>query len=205
MVSLITGYSHHPCPSAYFPNSHCLSLFSLGFCSRRNNPHSGHELAKNKVWYLAGEQLDLYVASYSTQGSLLKRKPELIGLLKEGVASGYRTIHESDYSALELGWSCLQMIVRVRPVLTILSCKEGMQTIQNHHLSTWPLLPSGCMQSFPDCTWSSHGRARVSRWRRTRAPSTQGVIIYARCRPSSVDALRLPVLSPVTPPLSSSQ
>lgn len=149
MVSLITGYSHHPCPSGYFPNSHCLSLFSLGFCSRRNNPHSGHELAKNKVWYLAGEPLDMYVASYSTQGSLLKRKPELIGELKEGEASGYRAIHESDYSALG-------------SVLTVLSCKEGMQTVQSCHLSTQPLLPSSCMQSFPDCTWSSHGRARVS-------------------------------------------
>lgn len=51
--------------------------------SRRDVLHSGHELAMNKVWYLAGEQLDMYVTSYRAQGHLLKRKPEIIEELKD--------------------------------------------------------------------------------------------------------------------------
>lgn len=48
-------------------------------CGRRNITHSGHELAVNKVWYLAdaGEQLDMDVTPVRAQGALLKRKPEI--------------------------------------------------------------------------------------------------------------------------------
>lgn len=72
------------------------------FCSRRNIFHRGHELARSKVWYLAGEQLDMCATSYRAQGLLLKRKPKIIEELREGVASGYKAICESDYSPL---WS----------------------------------------------------------------------------------------------------
>jgi hypothetical protein len=102
-----TGVHNHRLSPQYmsiwlFSQSHCLSRSSLVFCSRRNIFHRGHELARSKVWYLAGEQLDMCVTSYRAQGLLLKRKPKIIEELREGVASGYKAICESDYSLWSL-------------------------------------------------------------------------------------------------------